>query len=64
METDTHTCTCRTCNGLTITTPVDYINGTPKQVRDLVHNYAQGAHSPAGIGRIMADRAGIMAVTR
>lgn len=59
---DTFTCDCRTCNGLTITTPAGYITGTPKAVRDMVHNYAQGAHSPAGIGRIMADRAGIVAV--
>jgi hypothetical protein len=61
-HTDIHTCNCRACNGLTITTPAGYITGSPKSVKTMVHNYAQGAHAAAGIGRIMADRAGIKAV--
>lgn len=59
---DTFTCNCKVCGGNAITAPVGLISGTPKQVRDLTHNYVIGAHSPAGIGRIMADRAGILAV--
>ena len=59
--TEKFTCDCTTCGGKTIAAPEGYISGTPKQVRDMVHNYVQGAHSPAGIGRIMADRAGIVA---
>jgi hypothetical protein len=61
-QTVTHTCNCTVCHGLSFTAPVGYISGTPKQVRDMTHNYAQGAHAVAGIGRIMADRAGLAAV--
>jgi hypothetical protein len=58
---ETHTCTCTVCGGKAITAPKGYISGTAKQVRDMVHNYVQSAHAPAGIGRMMADRAGIKA---
>lgn len=60
--TETHTCTCKVCNGKAITAPAGYISGTAKQVRELTHNYVVNAHAPAGIGRMMADRAGIKAV--
>jgi hypothetical protein len=60
----TFTCSCTVCKGLTFTAPAGYVSGTHAQVRAMVHNYAQGAHAVAGIGRIMADRAGIVAVTR
>jgi hypothetical protein len=59
--TERFTCTCTACNGLAFLAPVGYVAGTPAQVRDMTHNYAQGAHAPAGIMRIMADRAGIVA---
>jgi hypothetical protein len=60
----TFTCSCTVCKGLTFTAPAGYVTGTAKQVRDMTHNYAQGAHAVAGIGRIMADRAGVVAVAR
>lgn len=55
-----HTCTCTTCNGATFTAPKGYISGTPKQVRDMVHNYAQMLHSPVFGPRLAAQ--GIKAV--
>lgn len=58
----TWTCDCTACKGLTFTAPEGYISGTPKQVRDMVHNYAQAAHAQGGIHKMMADRAGLVAV--
>ena len=60
MNTETHTCNCKVCNGITITTPVGYISGTPKTVATEVHNYAQMTRSPV-MGPVMAAR-GVMAV--
>lgn len=59
---ETFTCDCTVCDGKSIQAPVGYIAGTPKQVRDMTHNYVLGAHASAGIGRVMADRAGIVVV--
>lgn len=43
---ETHTCPCTACHGAAFTAPVGYVTGTPKQVRDMIHNYAQMIQNP------------------
>lgn len=50
MNTETHTCNCKVCGGITITTPVGYITSATE-----VHNYAQMTLSPV-MGPVMAGR--------
>lgn len=56
----THTCDCKVCAGLAFTAPSGYISGTPKQVRDMVHNYAHMVRNPAMAPRLAAQ--GVKAV--
>ena len=58
--TETHTCDCTACNGLSFTAPKGYISGTPKQVRDMVHNYAHMVRNPV-MGPVLRAR-GLVAV--
>ena len=51
----THTCTCTACKGVTFTAPEGYISGTPKQVRDMTHSYAQMLASPLFTPRLAAQ---------
>jgi hypothetical protein len=46
---DTHTCDCKVCQGITFTCPTGRISGTPKQVRDMTHNYAQMLRGPMAL---------------
>ena len=62
LVTETHTCDCSVCKGLAFTAPVGYVTGTSKQVRDMVHNYAQHAHGASPLSRVLSERAGIKAV--
>jgi len=55
MDIETYTCDCNVCNGQAITAPVGAISGTPKRVRDLVHNYVAMTRNPA-MAPIMAQR--------
>lgn len=64
METETnrttHSCDCTVCNGLSFTAPAGYISGTAKEQRDMIHSYAQHAHSPSPLSKVLATRAGIV----
>jgi hypothetical protein len=56
--TETHTCQCPTCGGVTFTAPQGYV----PQGRDyaaMVHNYAQMVRNPAMRG-VMAARGLVM----
>lgn len=54
--TVTHSCTCTSCKGeKAFTAPADYISGTPKAVRDMVHNYGYMVRNPVH-GPILARR--------
>lgn len=54
MTTTTHTCTCKACNGLAFTAPEGYLTGTPKQVREMTHNYAHMTRNPVMGPRLAA----------
>ena len=41
-----HKCDCTVCKGIVFTAPAGYVDGTPKQIRDMVHNYAQMVRNP------------------
>jgi len=55
VTTETYTCDCSVCNGQAITAPVGAISGTPRRVRDLVHNYVAMTRNPA-MAPILAQR--------
>jgi hypothetical protein len=40
------TCTCAACGTITFDAPTGHISGTPKQVRDMTHSYAQMFRNP------------------
>lgn len=55
MDTETYACDCTVCNGQAISAPAGAISGTPKRVRDLVHNYVAMTGSPA-LAPVLARR--------
>lgn len=56
----THTCTCKTCNGLAFEAPEGFVSGTPRAVREMTHNYAHMVRNPIHGPRLAAR--GVVAV--
>jgi len=60
FETVTHTCDCKVHNGASFTAPKGRISGTPRQIKDMTHNYLAMAQSPVFGPRLASE--GIVAV--